>query len=344
MTKRAHPRSLAQAQIIAAHLNMLADADGEQRLDADETNMLALALEQMRARVYEAEYPELKARRFIPVNNEIDTGAESFSWEETDYVGRARVIRNYGDDPPSVETKGEKQTHSIVSLGDSFTYSIQDMRRAAFSGKPLSARKALAARRVFERGLDEIAAFGAPDDGIPNGLLNKPVGSGTGQIRGTAVTAANWLDATADPDKMVSDLNKAVQEMIQDSEETQTPNLLLVPTAIYLRMAHLRMSKDNSETVLEAFLRANPYVSEVQPWNLLRGVDGASGNNSRGLLMNRDPDVLELVIPQEFEVLPPQARNYAFKVLCHGRTAGTVVYRPLGLRYLTGFPNDPSGS
>src|SRR5690606_15421027 len=48
MTKRAHPRSLAQAQIIAAHLNMLADADGEQRLDADETNMLALALEQMR--------------------------------------------------------------------------------------------------------------------------------------------------------------------------------------------------------------------------------------------------------------------------------------------------------
>jgi hypothetical protein len=229
----------------------------------------------------------------------------------------------------------------VVSLGDSFEYSIQDLRRAAFSGQPLSARKAIAARRIWERGLDDIAALGAPADGIANGILNKTVGSGAGQIRGTAVTAAAWKDATLDADQMVKDLNAGVQGLIEDSSETQTPSLLVLSTANYLRFAHTRMSADNSESALEAFLRANPWIEDVQPWNLLKGIDGA-GDNTRGMLLQKDPDVVELVIPQEFEVLPPQARNYAFKVLAHGRTAGAVVYRPLGLRYLTGFPNDPT--
>ena len=343
--KRAHERSLAQARMIANEINDLASqgVGGEtQRMDADETNMLALELEQMRARVYEAEYPELRARQFIPVTNEVDSGAETFSWREIDFAGKAKVIRNYADDPPSVETKSEKQTNSVVSLGDAFEYTIQDIRRAAFSGQPLNARKALAARRLWERGLDDIAALGAPDDGIATGLLNKTVGTSAGQIRGGAVTAANWTDATIDGDGMVNDLNQQVQGMIEDSAELYTPNLLLLTTAHFLRLSHTRMSVDSTETALEAFLRTNPWIEDVQPWNLLKAIDGASGNNSRGMLLRRDPDVVELVIPQEFEVLPPQVRNYAFKVLAHGRTAGTVVYRPLGLRYLTGFPNDPT--
>lgn len=340
--KKAHDRSLAEARLIADHVNYLANT-GEARMDADETNALALELEQMRSRVYEADYPELKARRFIPVSNEIDPGAETFSWREEDYVGRAKVIRNYADDPESIETKGSKNTHSVLSLGDAFEYSIQDMRRAAFMGGNLSARKPMAARRIWERGLDSIAALGAPDDGIPTGLLNKVVGTGAGQIRGTAVTAASWKDASLDPGDMVNDLNAGVQAMIEDSAETQTPNKLLLSTANYLRLAHTRMTDDTAETALEAFLRTNPWIEEVQPWNLLKGIDGGGDtDNTRGLLFRSDPDVLELIVPTEFEILPPQVRNYAFKVLAHGRTAGTVVYRPLGLRYLTGFPNDPS--
>src|SRR5690606_32775282 len=146
-----------------------------------------------------------------------------------------KVIRNYADDPPSMETSGRKVTHGIVSLGDSYFYSIQDMQRAAVSGRPLVARKARAARVGYERGLDGIAAFGAPDDGIENGLLNKPIGTSAGQIRGTAATAADFADATFDGDKVIKQINKACHEMIIDSKETELPNTLLVPTAIYLR-------------------------------------------------------------------------------------------------------------
>lgn len=313
----------------------------ERRFDADETNMLALQLEQMRARVYEVEYPVLKARRFLPIDTEIDSGAESYSAEETDEVGEAKVIRNYADDPPTVETSSSKTTRSIVSLGDSFFYTLQDIRRAAFSGKPLSARKASAARRAWERGLDSVAALGAPDDGIPDGICNKTVGTSDGQIRGNAVTAAAWKDATLDPDQMVADLNAGVQDMIEASDEAHTPNLLLLSLANFLRLSQTRMSTENSETALEAFLRSNPFIEEVASWNKLKEVDGA-GDNTRGLLLERSPDVVELVISQEYEVLSPQPHNYGFRVLAHGRTGGVDLHRPLGLHYLTGFPADPT--
>lgn len=339
--KKAHPHSLAQARILAAHLNFLAESghgEDPRRVDDDATNMLALSLEQMRSKVYETEYPELKARLLIPVAGDIDPGAETFAYEEQDYRGSAKIISDdgYADDPESVETLSRKVTHSVKTLGNAYMWTIQDLRRAAFSGRPLQPRKALAARRVFERGVDNIAAFGAPDDGIPNGFCNKDVGTSAGQIRGTAMTAASW-DATPDAAGMVSDLNKAIADMIDASAETVEPDTLVLPIQQFLRLNHTFTSDGNPESALERFLKSNGFVKNVVPWNLMKGVDDGS-NGSRGMLYKKDPDVLELVIPEEFSVLPPQPINFAFKQLCHGRIAGVCVYRPLGMRYLTGLP------
>ena len=340
--KRAHPSTVAQVAPLVAYLNSLVAQGhpeaGRTRLDADESNMLALALEQMRSRVYEDEFPELRARQILPVENDIAAGAENFAYEETSEVGEAKVITNYSDNPPSVETSSRKVTHSIVMLGDSYFYSIQDLARAAFSGRPLEARKATAARRVYERGLDAIAALGAPSDGIADGICNRAVGTGAGQLRNTAMTSAAW-DTTPVAADMLNDLNKAVAEFVSDSKETHMPNVLVLPVLQYLRAAHTMFSDGSPESVLERFKKSNGFVSEVRPWDRLKSVDGSGGNYSRGLLMEQSADVVSLVIPQEFTVLAPQQHNYGFKVLGHGRTAGTCVYRPLGLRYLTAFPD-----
>lgn len=341
--QRAHPQTIAQILPIVDFLNRVAQgasrAEDRRRLDADETNMLALQLEQMRSRVYEAHYEPVKAREFFPVSNEIDTGADSFAYEETDEVGEMKPIRNLTDDFPSVETKGAKITHGIISLGGEYTYSIQDMRRAAFSGKPLEARKAMAAKRAWDRGLDEMVSLGSSVDGI-TGVLSRTVGSGAQQIRGTAMTSADWLAASLDPAGMLDDLNQAVKEMVVDSGETQMPTNLLLPTDAFLTASQTKMGDYDSRSVLEAFRAMNPSIQSVDPWLRLTTIDGTSGNNARGLLYKKDPEVVEIMIPQEYEVFPPQVKNLGFKVLCHGRTAGGIVYRPLGLRYLTALPVD----
>ena len=344
-----HPQSLAQARAIAAYLNQITDSGAgsaingpdntNRRLDADETNMLALALEQMRTRVYEVEYPETKVRQLFPIASDIDPGADSFAYEITDYAGDVSVISddNAGDDPAGVETKSTKVTNGVITIGNGFRYTIHDMRRAAFSGRPLQARKALAQRRVFERGLDRIAAFGAPGEGIAQGICNWATGTGSTQVRSTAMTAASW-DATPDAAGMVSDLNRAVSEMIVDSEELHSPNTLILPVAEFLRLSQTYTADNPSVSALDRFLASNGFVKKVVPWNLLKSADGTGTNDARGILLHSNPDVLEVVIPQEFEVLPPQVENYSFKVLAQGRTAGACIYRPLGMRYLTGLP------
>lgn len=339
--KKAHPRSLAQAAYIVESINrgMAAghyredDLYNAKRMDADETNMLALSLEDMRARVYEAEYPELKSRKYLPTTNEVDTGAETYSFETTDYRGEAKAITNYADDLPHVETDGDKVIHKVQAYGNGYSYSIQDLRRAAFSGKPLSARKARAARRLWERKLDSVAAFGDPTFGIASGALN----NSDVNIEALA-NAGTWATkvGAGNPDQVLADLNALCAAVINESKELYMPRTVLMPTNQFLLCTQTRIAAadGSSETIMEAFLRTNPWVQNVDMWDLLAGA--GAGSDDRIVAMEADPDVLELVIPQEFEVFPPQAKNLAFQVLCHGRTAGTAIMRPLGVKYMDG--------
>jgi hypothetical protein len=329
--KKPHSRSLQIAAFLAEEANKLtrygANDGFKSRIDADETVMLALQLEQMQNRVFEDEFAELKARAFLPVDNSVNTGAETFSYKETTEVGEAGKITNYADDFPSVEVSGVKRTHDIVARGVSYTYSIQDIRRAAFVGEPLESRKARAARRAFERAVDTIAAVGAPDEGIATGFLNNA------SVSITALAAVGaW--STKTPTQIVNDLNALFASVVTGSKELYTPNRLLMPLASYHVASQTRMAADTSETVLQAFLTANPQITDVQPWDKL--ATAGAGATGRLVAYRYDPDVVELVIPQEFEVMPPQAKNMAFVVNCHGRTAGCVIHRPLGVKYMDG--------
>ena len=308
---------------IVQQIHMLSPS--EKRLDAGETAMLEQQLEFMRAAVMEVRYEDLYARRFLPVATDVDTGAEFFTYTQTDEVGEAKIIRNFADDAPTVEVNAEKIRHDIVSLGDSYNYSIQDMRRAAFSGVPLDARKAMAARKAFERGIDTLAAEGSAQDNIVGFLKSSVVGI-------TTPVGAVWAGLTAD--EILTDLNKLVSEMIIASKETYLPDTVLLPTAQHILVSQRRMSTSNGndDTVLTAFRKANPSVARVESWNKL--ATAAVGGGARGVAFRADREVCEVVIPQEFEVLPPQPKNYAFNVLAHGRTAGCAIYRPLGMRYI----------
>ena len=87
-------RALMVAQMLATHFNVHARLDNEddgKRMDANETNSLALQLESMRAKVWEDKYPPIKARRYIPVYSGDDPGAETVSFETQTEVGVAKI-------------------------------------------------------------------------------------------------------------------------------------------------------------------------------------------------------------------------------------------------------------
>lgn len=342
-------QSLAQAQFLAAWLNsqsamMAARADGAdtRRLDADETNMLALQLEYQRTKVYEVLYEELKGRRMFPVDTDVPSAAETFSWSETEEVGEFKRLDGPGfaDDPPTMESSGQKYTNSINSYGGSWIQTIQELRRAAFAGIALGTRKPKACRRAWETKLDEVIANGDPSGGIAKGIANRAVGTAATQTRATAFTEAHWTPGTADADEMLVDLMALVKEFVVDASERITPTDMAMPLASYMLANTTYFNDGTTDTVLARFARDNGFIKRerIHSWERLRAARHGVEATSRVLIWSNDPDVGSIVIPQDFEVFPPQIVNFATKNLAHGRTGGFVVYRPLGYRYGTGLP------
>ncbi len=297
------------------------------RIDAGETAALARQLEFIYAQTYDVKYAELKARRFIPIDTSVDAGAEFFTYRQWDMFGMAKLIANYADDLPRVDALAKEFVAPIKSLGASYGFSIQDMRRAAMSGSQLDARRARAARRAHEQSFDEIMAFGNADAGLV-GFTNNGNVPIVGPVTGT------WVGSAATPLQMIEDLNTLVNSIIIATLETFVPNTLLLSNVSFQRINSTPMSStgDADKTVLRFFLDNNPYITDIDQWNKLNAA--GAGGVSRAIAYMRSEEVLAGVEPQPFEQFPPQARNLEFVIPTHSRIGGVRMQYPLAVAYM----------
>ena len=297
------------------------------RLDAGETAALARQLEFIYAQTYDIKFAQLKARSFLPIDTSVDPGAEFFTYRQWNMFGMAKLIATYADDLPAVDALAKEFPAPIKSMGASYSFSIQDMRRAAMSGSQLDQRKARAARRAHEQLFDDIMAFGNADAGIEGFLTNANV-----PIVGA--TTGTWVALNATPLQMIADLNALVNSIILATLETFEPNVLLLSNISFQRINTTPMSStgDADKTVLRFFLDNNPYITEIDQWNKLNAA-GPAGV-SRAVAYFRDAEVLEGVEPQPFEQFPPQPVNLAFKVPTHSRIGGVRISYPLAIAYM----------
>ena len=183
------------------------------------------------------------------------------------------------------------------------------------------------ARRAIELAIDFIAAKGSPDGGL-NGFANNP------NVPVLAATTGNWAVAT--PALIVADLNAAVQSIITTTKNVETPDTILLPSAPYINVAQQPYSIYSDKTILRWFLDSNPFIKNVDWWYQLDKAN-AAGTGPRMVIYRRDPEVLGLVIPQEFEQFEPERRNLEFKVPCHARIGGVRVSYPLAMVYVDGL-------
>ena len=163
----------------------------------------------------------------------------------------------------------------------------------------------------------------------------------TGIANNTNVTlvtpdTGTWSTATAE--QILADMFKQDAALVTASKEVFVPDTRLVDIATYNLHANKRVTTtgDTHTTVLEAYLRTSPWITEVISWNKLATAN-AAGNGPRTIVYKRDPEVLTLEIPQEFEQFQPQAKNMVFQVACHARIGGVIIYYPIGINYMDGI-------
>jgi hypothetical protein len=323
-----HQADMAAAARRLAVLNARLLAGGI-HLDSNETAILDRELRAIEAKVLLVEYAELKHRRFIPVDNAIDPGAESIWFRELDYRGEAKIIANFADDLPRVDVSRDEAAILVKSVGDSFTYSELDLRRAAFSGVPLDAMKARAARDIMERKLDTIACFGDSASGLKGLLNHSSVSVVTAQTAGGKVV---WTDKT--PDQIVADVSYLMRKIVVDTLELHNATAVLFPTSLFQLISMTRMG-DGTNVTIRQFLEGNHPGVAFESWTRLNTAN-AGGTAGRIMAYQRDPMVVQHKIPLEYTQLPPERRNMAWVVNAWARTAGVQLYRPKAALYMDG--------
>ena len=110
-------------------------------------------------------------------------------------------------------------------------------------------------------------------------------------------------------------------------------NSILLAYEDYNKISTTRNSDSSDVTVLEYFLRTNPYIRNVEPINQL-DADNSVLNTNRMVVYKRDPEKVQLHIPQPLELFPPQHRGLEFIVPAHARVGGVALYYPKSVIYV----------
>lgn len=299
-------------------------AVGERRFDVNETAHFARSLEFVKAQTYDIMFGKLKSLQFIPLDTSAPEGADSVTYQQWTEVEAAVVVANMADDLPQVDVFAQEFTSPVKSLGSSYAWSIQDIRRAAMAGSQFDLRKARAARMSIDRRIDEVGANGIPECNT-TGLLNNanvPVFVFPNAGAWDVITAAQVLE----------NLNALAQSIVDATIEVEEPNAMIMPTTEFgVIAARPMLGGDGTDTILQVFLKNSPYITQVDQWSKAEG--GGAGGANRFTAYDRSDRVLQFNMPLLFESLPPQPKNLAFKVPVHARAGVVEMHYPLAVAY-----------
>ena len=301
------------------------------RLDAAETAFFNRELESVKSKTFDVKFPELKARRLFPVSFDAGPGAESIVYQQYDQVGMAKIISSYADDLPRADVVAREFTARVKSFADSYGYNVQEIRSAAKAGKPLQTRKANAAKRAIMQLENRVAFFGDAPTGLQGFLSNPNVTRST--VPNGAGGSPLWANKT--PDEILADLNAAADFVVSSTNGVEIPDTLILPLAQYNAIKGRPRSANSDKTILAYFLENNGYIKTVEWVNELKGA-GTAGTDVM-VAYRRDPDVLSLEIPQDFEQFPEQEQGLEYVVPCHERCGGVLVYYPMAINIVEGI-------
>ena len=293
-------------------------------LDAGEVAHFARQLEYVKAATYDVEYTRLKTLELIPLDTSAPEGTESVTYQQWDEVGMARIVANMADDLPEVDVFSREFTSKVVSLGDAYKWTIQDVRRAMMAGSDFMLRKTRTARLAIDRRIDQIGATGATEVGTV-GIVNHP------NVPEVVLPNPGTFD-TLTPAEVLENLNFLAQSIVTLTNDVERPNTMVLATGPYGHIASEPMLGGNgTDTILTVFLRNSPYITTVDQWTHLDGA-GDSGAD-RILCYDKSDRVLSYNIPLLFEQLPPQPKALSFLVPCHSRVGVVEIHYPLALAY-----------
>lgn len=300
------------------------------RLDANETRYFARQLELIQEEVYKQEYPELKARTLIPLDITGGNAILSKTYRQTKAYGRAGIVNNYATDFKAVGQSGEEVTQGIKTIGDSYNFSIQDIRAAAYMKQNLSSDLAIIAKDAIMREENFLAFMGDAKYKLEGFLNNSAVTKVQVANDGTGSSRA-WASKT--PTQIVRDITELIQKISTDSLDIERADTLLLPTNQFVKLAMTKMG-DYTDTTLLSWMATQLSVVGIKNIDYLLELETAGVGSTPNvpvatfMLYTRNPKKVRLSIPSDFYQYPMQQEHQMFYVDCEERFGGVQFIAP----------------
>lgn len=316
------------AALMASNIAPTLAGNKQMRFDSaeDASIFFARELDYIKSKSYDKIYPEFTALNNFPITHEVPEGAETMTYYSYEKTGMAAIISNYATDLPRADVKGSPTTAYVKSIGDSYGYSIQEMRASRMAGKSLDTRKAEAARYAIDRKTNEIAFVGDKEHklmGMLSSDNNIPL-----YTLATVETKTSWKDKSAA--EILADINGMFAYQSRITQDVERADTLALPPAVFIDIS-TRQIPNTGYTVKRFLLENAPYLKNIITAPELSAENKAT--NPYGvdvaMLYTNSADKFSLEIPMAFYQYPLQNRNLEVIVPCEERVAGIVLYYPL---------------
>ena len=295
--------------------------------DADGLAFYISQLTYLESKWYEAKYTSINFDELIPVDTSVPEWADSVDYMSYDAVVLGKFIGSSADDLPRISVEGNKSTVKIGYAGNSFEYSLDELRKSQQLRLPLDATLGKMANRGAQEHTQRVAYFGDEDRGMTGLFNNANIALDSSTV--------DWFTATGQ--EIIDDMNGLGIDVWTNSANTHLPDTWVIDSERYAFIASQRMDSGTDTTVLEWFKKNNIYTSitgrEPMVVPRLQLNDAGEGGVGRMMAYEKNPENLTMWNPIPWRPLAPQAQGLNINVPCEYKISGVEFRYPFSAAY-----------
>jgi hypothetical protein len=276
----------------------------------------------LESKIYEVKYGNIIYQELIPVDTSDPEWVDSVSYISYDAVTMGKFIAANGKDLPQSDIDASISEIKIGYAGNSYGYTIEELRKSQQMRIPLDVTKARVTYRGAQEHMQQVAFFGDENRKM------------TGLFNNANITVANstvdWKTATGA--EMVKDMNDLLVSIWTDSANVHIPNVLLLPSDKWATASSKRMDTGTDTTVLQFFKMNNLFTDvtgqelEIRP--ILQLKEAGASKKPRMMAYEKNPDNLTLRQPIPWRSLAPQPTGLRIEIPCEYKTSGVEFRYP----------------
>lgn len=298
------------------------------RMDANTSIFFSRQLEQISQENFDPKYTENMAMKIVPMDQSVDPLAERWTYRSYDSLGEAALIKDYSKAGfPRVGENGTEVSVPLRDYGDSFGYSIDELKRSQRIGQSLDTNRARIARQVVAQKLESVICTGDSAAGL-SGFLNLSGINTMGAVSGWSAAGyglTSNLIETATAAEQLAFLHALVLKAPTATRHVEKCRRIVLYPLAYQTISTTPRSSTSDTTVKQFFLANHPGI-EIVEWERL--ADAGTGGSPMIMAYDPDPIKVRCLLPIAFEQMSPELDGMEYSTLCRARTGGVIAPFP----------------